>query len=179
MRDVFHGNESQDVSLLKKKSNFTPLTHNQDLLRIIDCIEFSDPIHRNIQDNLNRQERKALQELKTDSEIVIKKADKGNTLIVMSTNFYRDKLVINDHLSTPTYQKADNQADKKTFLNLNKLIHKHEKCLTKKELKYVTNYEWQSSNIYVQPKIHKNESIINEINKRNIPYIEMDPPRDL
>lgn len=179
LRDRFHDHQFQDDSLLKKKSNFTPLTRNQDLTKIIDCIEQSDPIFKNIQDNLSSQERKALQELKNNPEIVIKKADKGNTLVVMSTEFYRDKLVLNDHINTPTYQKTDNQADKKTFQDLKKLMRKHEKCITKNELKYVTEYEWQSSNMYVQPKIHKNKSIIDEMNKVNAPYLEMDPPQDL
>ena len=52
-------------------------------------------------DNLTKNERQALNELKDDSEIIIKKADKGNVLIIMSKSFYRDKLVINDHLDTP------------------------------------------------------------------------------
>ena len=53
------------------------------------------------QDNFTTSERKALEDLKSDANIIIKKADKGNTLVVMSMEFYRDKLVLHDHLNTP------------------------------------------------------------------------------
>ena len=132
-----------------------------------------------MENNLTLQERQALKELKNDKSIVIKKSDKGNALIIMSTEFYRDKLVLNDHLNTPTYCVTVPNADKKVFLDLKKLMKKHEKCLTKKEYLFITNYEWRSSNLYVQPKIHKNKSIIEKVKACNSIYLKMDPPNDL
>ena len=82
---------------------------------------------------MNQSERKALKELKSANDIVIKKADKGNTLVVMDTEFYRDKLVIADHLETDTYSIAPPNADKKVYTSLKKLVDKHKTCFTKKK----------------------------------------------
>ena len=179
LKDVFYGQSFEDESLVKKKSNFTPISKNQDLLKIVDIIEKSDPINIQLQDNLTPQIRKALSELKNEKKLVIKKADKGNTLVVMSSEFYSEKLVMNDHLNTRTYCKTDQNSDNITFRNLKKLMKKHEKCLTKKEFAFITNYKWETSNIYVLPKIHKNSSIIQRMNTCNNIYLEMDPPPDL
>ena len=97
----------------------------------------------------------------------------------MSAEFYSNKLVFNDHLNTPTYCVTDPDADKKVFLDLQKLMKQHEKCLTKKEYVFITKYEWKSSNLYVQPKIHKNISIIEKVKTCNDIYLKMDPPNDL
>ena len=76
LKDAFHGQVFEDENLVRKKSNSTPKTKNQDLTKIIDIIEKSEPIPATNSDNLARDERKALLELKNDKEIVIKKADK-------------------------------------------------------------------------------------------------------
>ena len=179
LKEKFKDQDFQDESLVKKKLNYTPYIDNQDFLKIIDSIEQCDPIYKRTEDNLTIQERKALQELKDCPDITIKKADKGNTLVVMATDFYRDKLVLNDHINTLTYGKAQDNADAKTFQHLKKLMDKHKSSLTKNEYKYVTNYEWKSSNIYVQPKIHKSKTIIETIENNSKHYIEMESPQDL
>ena len=74
----------------------------------------------NSRDNLTRNERQALSKLKK-TNLVIKKADKGDTLIIMEPEFYRDKLVFKDHLSTDTYTRTDLNADKKVMKNLKSL----------------------------------------------------------
>ena len=43
--------------------------------------------------NLSAEERKALKELRSDSNIKIMKADKGNCTVVMNTKDYDDKLL--------------------------------------------------------------------------------------
>ena len=81
-------------------------------------------------------------------------------LVVLDKAFYRDKLVLKDHLNTETYSSVPNNTDKKVMLALKSLLKKHEKCLYKQEISYINNKKWKSSNIYVTPKIHKNETII-------------------
>ena len=76
--------------------------------------------------NLTKQERKALKELQEDQDLVIRKADKGNNLVLMDKDYYCDTLVMKDHLSTSTYQKVDSNSDKHVFNNLKLLIKKHE-----------------------------------------------------
>ena len=179
LQDAFHEKINDDVSLVRKKPNYNPITKNPDLAKIIEIIERSEPTPTSMENNLTAPERRALLELKNDRKMVIKKSDKGNTLIVMSAEFYRDKLVMKDHLNTPTYCVTDPNADKKVFRELEKLMKKHEKCLTKKEYGFITNFDWKSSHIYVQPKIHKNKSIIEKVNNCKSTYLEMDPPQDL
>ena len=58
--------------------------------------------------------------LRTD--IIIKKADKGNTFVVMDSSYYRDKLVIADHLDSDTYMKADSNADEIVITKLRALM---------------------------------------------------------
>ena len=109
-------------------------------------------------DNLTQGEKIALKELKTAQDIVIKKADKGNILVVMDTEFYRDKLVMKDHLSTDTYQKVEPYADKSVMKDLQNLLDKHKNNLTDHEFKYVLNPNWKSSNFYTLPKVHKSKT---------------------
>ena len=56
---------------------------------------------------------------------------------------------------------------------------KHEKCLTAKELKFITNYEWKTSNFYVNPKISKCKEIKERMQKNNSNYLKMPPPESL
>ena len=69
---------------MKAKSGENRMTHqklkNQDLAKIIDIIEKGEAISTTNSNNLTRNLRNALLELKNDKEIVIKKADKGNSL---------------------------------------------------------------------------------------------------
>ena len=90
-------------------------------------------------DNLTKQERKALKELQEAQDLVIRKADKGNTLVLMDKDYYCNTLVMKHHLNTSTYEKVDSDSDKRVFNNLKSLIKKHESCLTKNELKYILN----------------------------------------
>ena len=58
-------------------------------------------------------------------------------------------------------------------------MKKHEKCLTAKELKFITNYEWKTSNFYVNPKISKCKEIKERMQKNNSNYLKMPPPESL
>ena len=84
--------------------------------------------------------------------------------------------MVRDHLHSITYVKIDNNSDKKVFPKLNHLIDKHAKCLTKREQKYLTHYQWKYSNFYVMPKINKCQESLEEIEKSNEIYIQMKPP---
>ena len=56
----------------------------------------------------------------------------------MNKDFYEQKLVLEDHLlHTDTYRKVADNADKITFDNMIKLVHKHSDCLTNAEKEYV------------------------------------------
>ena len=113
--EKFHDSEYHDPSLVKHPSNLNLRCQNDELSTIIARINATEPTAVRTEDNLNSSERAALLELKSANDVVIKKADKGNTLVIMDTEFYRDKIVISDHLNTDTYSIAPQNADKKVY----------------------------------------------------------------
>ena len=103
-----------------------------DLIKIIEQIESAEPTENVIHDNLTCEERTALQQLNTTRDFIIKKADKGNELIILDTEYYRDILVLRDHLSNAnTYQVVDSNTDFQVVKDLKTLMEKHH-CLTRK-----------------------------------------------
>ena len=80
LNEKFHDTAFHDESLVRKKSKMNPKTENHELEKILDFIEFTDPMKINSIDNLTVEERNALKSLKNYDDIIIKKADKGNVL---------------------------------------------------------------------------------------------------
>ena len=153
---------------------------DDELNQIIRTIENLEPDKTSREDNLTKEERKALQELRNDDRIIIKEADKGGALVIMNKQFYENKLVMEDHLNdSTTYTKVDKDIDKNTTKKLGELVKKHEKCLTKKEIDYVKNNDWESSEFYIRPKIHKCKTILDEIKKYPREVIDIDEAQDL
>ena len=91
--------------------------------------------NNDVNDNLTKQERRALKQLQEDQDVVIRKADKGNALVLMDKDYYLNTLVVKHHINTSTYQKVDSDSDNRILNNLKLLINKHESCLTKNESK--------------------------------------------
>ena len=179
LREKFYDNDYTNESLVKEPSKYTPLIFDPDVTKIIEQIEFLDPINTTPQDNLPHDERQSLTDLNRMEDIIIKVVDKGNTLIVMDTDYYRDILVLKQHLDTENYSIIEPNVDKTVYVQLNALMTKHRLCLTEKEFSYVTTNAWKSSNFYVLPKIHKCKSIIEQILTNNGTYLKMNTPSDL
>ena len=91
--------------------------------------------NNDVNGNLTKQERRALTQLQEDQDLVIRKADKGNTLVLMDKDYYFNTLVVKHHLNTSTYQKVDSDSDNRVLNNLKLQINKYESCLTKNESK--------------------------------------------
>ena len=158
-----------DNSLLRPQSKKRVTTSNKDLSDIISTINKITPNTKDTPDNLDREERKALEDLKKlcETSVVIKKADKSNTLVIIERDDYEKKLVLNDHLLTSTY---DNEY-KQVYKDLIKLCDKHVKCITKNERKVILKEDWSESHFYVLPKIHKCKDILNHISRNNKEYV--------
>ena len=62
---------------------------------------------------------------------------------------------------------------KKDFQKLKSLVEKYRSNLTKKEVDYLTKFQWQSSNIFCTPKIHKRKIIQKAIALSTDDYIEV------
>ena len=169
-----------DESLCRNKSTYPISCSDEELSKIIRTIEEIEPSRTNLPDNLTHQERKALHELRTNDSIIMKEADKGGGLVIMDKTFYHDKLIMKDHLSKEDVYRAINpDEDTKAFEKLKYLVKTHENCLTKNEIKYITDFEWESSYFYVRPKVHKCKSILDYIKISNEEIIRIQNPEDL
>ena len=171
--------EFNDTSLLRNKSIHEVKTENEWVQYMANVLETLEPEPVNISSNVTDEERRAVKELAVNKNIVIKRADKTNIFVVMDSEFYRNKLVLNDHLSSSTYERAADDADVKVFKQQTKLLEKHRNCLTKNEFNYITDYEWKSSLFYVNPKIAKCKEISERMRTNNSEYLHMEPPPSL
>ena len=178
---MFFDKNNEDNSLVRHASKKYVSTKNTDLKNIIQTLNRIDPTPVDSQSNISSREKQALEELKslTKTSIEIKKADKTDMWVIMNKNEYRDKLVLKQHLNTPTYEEAVQDANKKVFTDLTRLIETYDDCLTKSEKKFILNEDWTNAFFYVLPKINKCEEILSRIRKEEQEYLQMDLPETL
>ena len=86
-------------------------------------LEQIEPPINVVNENLTKQECKALKELQKDQNLVIRKAGKGNILVITEKHYYWNAL--KHHLSTSTYQKVNTNSVKCVFGNLKSLTKKN------------------------------------------------------
>ena len=78
-------------------------------------------------------------ELKNNKNVIIKEADKGGIVLIMSTKHYCK--MVYDHLyNKQIYKKTDSTCDTKVMNKIKKLTQKNENILTKLEIDYLTNF---------------------------------------
>ena len=53
-----------------------------------------------------------------------------------------DSLVIKGHLNSNVYQEVPQDSDQKDFQKLKSLVEKYRSNLTKKEVDYLTKFQW-------------------------------------
>ena len=115
IKELFHDSEI-DESLVRNRSKKSFTSSNDHLNYVIKKIEEIDPLTITPKQNINNDERNALKELKQNQDIIIKKADKGGTLVIMNKDYYKEELVLKEHLNNAnTYTKIDRNADKNVF----------------------------------------------------------------
>jgi hypothetical protein len=190
LNEFFKGNSLKSYDndihpIVKNKSNFTPYNANSETLeKTIECItklssacvnnENNDTKSSN--SNFSKKEWKFIKNLQNDNTLTIKEADKGSSLVIMDSDYYKEK-----NLNILTYQTAY----KKEFdLTEDKIITKIKKfisnySLLKDEEKFITNFEPKASHFYGAPKVHKSKIIIDNIEKMNTTYLEIIRPHDL
>ena len=179
IQDVFFDQQNSDTSIRRNKSNRPIYTPNQEINNVCNLIELLQPQRSNVKDNLTTDERIALDELTSNNDLIIKPADKSGNFVLLDKIYYRDKLVLQGHLESDTYEKVSNNEDNNVMKNLKKLVQKHQNALTKKEQDFLTDFQWKTSNMYVLPKIHKSKIILDKIASSNQDFIQMSPPDDL
>ena len=103
-------------------------------------------------------------DLKNDEDLIIKESDKGSAC-VMDKEYYKNKieLMLQDE---STYKEINNNNRNKETLNKIKLTREYANNLTKKEIDYITNFDYRPSIMYGLLKVHKCKKIIDAIKQR-------------
>ncbi|KAJ1145913.1 hypothetical protein NDU88_012196 [Pleurodeles waltl] len=164
---------------LRNKSSFTPLCTSIP----IEILTFEQPVMKDNNDinptslkvfhNTTREEKKVLQDLANNTSIVIKPADKGGTLVVQTTDNYRNECL---RLLGDARNYVKLQEDPTSFLQ-NKISNMVEQALahnwiSQKEGDFMINKNPVTPYFYTIPKIPKNqesppgrptESVINSV----------------
>ena len=179
--EYFHNKSTEDDSLVKTKSNFEPPSERNTLLdNSIKYLKNLPPSTKKGKTNYNitLEERKALLNLSKNMQITIKEADKGSAVVLMDSVYYKEKVenILSNRIA---YEKLPGNVDNKIMNKISKLVHKYENCLTQKEIKYLSLFEYKSSLFYCLPKIHKSQTIINEVRKQKAELINLHKPEDL
>ena len=96
------------------------------------------------------------------NEIIIKPADKGSIVVVMSSEYYWT--MCQSHLNNEQYYRCLFENDPSLIVN-EKIINypnKYRSILTDNEYEYLINRNYKISNFYMNPKLHKSKEL-NEI----------------
>jgi len=108
--------------------------------------------------NLNKTERQALAELERAHHIVIKKADKGSAVVIQNRDDYIDEGL--RQLSNPNFyvETRDDLTHLHNELITNLIRHMHDNLeISDKCCSYLTNNSPRTPQLYLLPKIHKNQ----------------------
>ena len=142
LRDFFadennsnENSQNSSDSLVKNKGKLNPpRNRNKVLDTVIDFLrkqnfEETNQINKR---NISKHERKGLMELKNNKNIIIKEADKGGKVVIMSTKHYCK--MIYDHLNNnQIFEKTDNICGNKV---MNKIKKNNSEVLKKITQKY-------------------------------------------
>ena len=179
----FHDGDYNDESLIKPISNYVPKSTKFPVLKsVVDDLEFlANDLESTqrvaVKDNLSKSQRLGLDSLKIRDDIIIFKADKGNSLVILDKDFYKFKVL--EKLVLPTFEECPRNSDYFTSLKIKRLTKKYEKCLTKKEKSAITNFDFKSTSIYALPKLHKSDIIKEKLKSFSGSYVCVPRPDDL
>ena len=182
LSEYFLDDKNEENSLVRNKSTFTPKPgRNKSLDQYIERLT-KFPLEKlsteKKKSNFSQQEWKCINDLKNDTSITIKEADKGNAVIIMNSDYYK-RLVLNIINDEHYYIKYPSYSSQKIFKQLNELIAKYGIGLTDKERAYITDFECKESNFYGLPKVHKSQTISDACMNNTSSYIEVSEPKDL
>ena len=128
--------------------------------------------------NITQRQRNALSLLRGNNKLVIKEADKGTAIVIMNSTYYERKAeeILGDDSS---YEKINSNDDSKIMKTITELTNKFTDELTDQEKKYLTKFEFKTSNFYGLPKIHRSQDITEAIQQQKTEVINILNPVDL
>lgn len=157
LNEMFNENDSNlDKPICRNNSNYNPPNNRNATLN--DTIGFLTTMNNNLakngkhktkKNNLSKNEQIALDNLKNDSSIIIKEADKGSTIVIMDIDYYHSKIlkILNDR---NTYKEENVLTDNKIKNKISDFACKF--SLQNEEKKFLTNFENKIGNFYGRHK---------------------------
>ena len=122
--------------------------------------------------NLSNMEVNELSKLSSNETIVIKPADKGGAVVILSASHHQS-MIMQHLLDESTYKKVDSCIDSKTQSNLLRFLRKYKMCFTEPEWKFLNDKHHEVSNFYGLPKIHESMIIEFATNTQNSYIIDI------
>ena len=162
----FRANPKPQNTLHRKSNWIAPNPKNKSLLNFFDFLKrdldiFTDkmPILTNKKKNLTSKEQLCLTQLSKNEKLVIKKADKGGSIVIMNRDSYLKKVYdhLNDH---KYYAKLTTDPTKDLITNINSFIETavNHYLLSENTAKFITPTTNQRIPLfYILPKIHKKD----------------------
>ena len=107
-------------------------------------------------------------------EIIIKPADKGSIIVIMSPDYYWN--ICQSHISDTSYYRMLNDTDPSNIVQkrVMQFADKYKSMLTLKEYNYLTKRKYKISNLYMLPKLHKSKRINEIAQKQQCEYINIE-----
>ena len=130
--------------------------------------------------NISNEESSALSELQSDFSIVIREADKGSATVVMDLEYYL--ATGRNMLNCDRYKQLD--LNKSQAIKLLRKVRKSHLTefhlvLLKKEVEFLTEFDEDLAHMYLNPKVHKSQTIIEKVRNSNSLVVELTAPEDL
>ena len=126
LKAQFYKSNIIDNSLIKPVSNYVPKCTKYPVLKsIVEDLEilandFDDSERLKVKDNLNPEQRKSLENLKHNKNLLYFKADKGTSIVLMDSNYYREKIM--EKLSTSNFIKLPRNIDYCINLKMHRFV---------------------------------------------------------
>lgn len=160
LRVLLANTKQKEVTAFKKKSSFSPLTSGSNNLEnylFATKLELAK-LKFGKRHNLSKSEAIALKTLKCNKDIVIRKADKGNTIVILN----RDDYITEGHKQLHNgihYEKIEKIDLERTYIEVRNhvsymYLHKEIDKNTHDYL-YDTTNKSKTSYIYFLPKLHE------------------------
>ena len=143
----------------RKKSNWCPKPHDNCLNAFIEKVnnDLSDlDIDISVDQNLTREERNALKELRDNDNIIIKKADKGSSIVVMNKDDYvkeAERQLSDTKFYKETHTDLTCSLNDRIILLLNAL--KDDESISVEIYNCLATGNPKTASLYLLPKIHK------------------------
>ena len=136
-----------------------PAKQNAELEGIINTMKHINVHTRKVKNDNIKDLRNALASLikKTNNKIIIKPADKGDIIVIMSPHFYLDMCM--KELSNTEYYEIVGGSDPTPLIKeaITMFATRYRDVLTPNEFSYITERRYSMAKFYMLPKLHKSE----------------------